>query len=217
MGTADAQTFYAGRRPNYIRIYNKIQELYKQWLKLKQSCERFNKEMQKFEMSDEQRYYGMRFCPKFEEFCLGEGFEYVQGLTLTRIERQISGPQFPKDLQLFGDLRRAHLFNPYGSMTIMPSGKIRSFENPPKGVSIRDWLAAYGLCALRDACGDAQKAFSFVQKHGNGNGKRVLEALLEIMPSERPPIKEAEILESYVRSIERQQVGLSASQAILTP
>ena len=86
MGTADAQTFYAGRRPNFIRIYNKIQELYRQWLKLKQRCERFNKEMRKLEMSEEQRYYGMRFCPTFEEFSLGEGFEYVQGLTLTRIE-----------------------------------------------------------------------------------------------------------------------------------
>ena len=42
MRTADAQTFYAGRRPNFIRIYNKIQELYKQWLALKQACERFN-------------------------------------------------------------------------------------------------------------------------------------------------------------------------------
>ncbi|MBS1800475.1 MAG: hypothetical protein JSS95_11695 [Acidobacteria bacterium] len=217
MGTADAQTFYAGRRPNFVRIYNKIKELYKQWLKLKQSCERFNKQMQRLEMSEEQRYYGSRYYPTFEEFLKNEGIEHGQGLTLTRIERQISGSRFPKELRLFGDLRRAHLFNPYASMTIMPSTKIRSFESPPKGVSIRDWLAAYGLNALWNACGDAQQAFSFVQKHGNGNGKRVLDSLLKILPSERPPITAAEILDSYVRSIERQQVGLSASQDILTP
>ena len=35
MGTADAQSFYAGRRPNFMRIYNKIKEWFGQWLKLK--------------------------------------------------------------------------------------------------------------------------------------------------------------------------------------
>ena len=56
------------------------------------------------------------------------------------------------------------------------------------------------------------KGFLGRSKDGNGNGKRVLDALLEIMPSERPPIREAEIFESYARSIERQQVGLLASR-----
>jgi hypothetical protein len=208
MGTADAQTFYAGRRPNFVRIYNKIKELYKQWLKRKQNCERFNKQLPKFEMSDEQRYYGARYCPTFKEFCLGEGFEDVEGLTITRIERQINGALFPEELRLFGDLRHAHLFEPFASMTIMPAGAISLFDHPPKGVSIRDWLAALGLEALRQSCGDAQQAISFVQKYGKGNGKRVLEALMEITPQQRPPITKAEIVESYVRSIKRQQAGL---------
>ena len=148
MGTADAQTIYAGRRPNFVRIYNKIKEWFGQWLKLKQRCERFNRGMKGFSMSAEQRHFGVRFCPTFEEFCIAEGFAYQEGATLTRIERQISGQRFPEELRVFGDLRRAHLYNPFTSLRIVPSEAIRCFTEPPKGVSIRDWLAVSGLNTL---------------------------------------------------------------------
>ena len=211
MGTADSQTFNAGRRPNFIRIYNKVKELYGQWLKLSNRCRRFNKGMAEFEMSFEERYYGVRVCPTFEEFCLKEGFEYLEGMTITRIERQIGGGKFPIELQSFDDLRRVNRFDPFSSMKILRSTAIRSFDEPPKGVSVRDWLAALGLDRLQRDFGNAHQAFSFVQRHGNGNGKRVLESLMEIMPAERPPITEAEILDSFVRSTERQLVGLEGS------
>jgi len=217
MGTADSQTFNAGRRPNFIRIYNKIKELYGQWLKLKQRCERFNKQMKSFDMSAEQLYYGARFCPTFEGFCLAEGFECFEGLTVTRIERQIGAAQFPEELRLFGDLRNAHLFNPFTAVKILPSGVIRSFEQPPPGVSIRDWLAAMGLDRLRQEFGNSHQACSYVQKYGNGNGKRVLESLFSIMPPERPPITETEIFEAYARSTERQVTGAKAINVYLPP
>ncbi len=112
MGTAEAQSLYAGRRPDFIRIYNKIKEWFAQWLKLKRNCERFNKGMARFPISPEQRHFGARFYPTFEKFCRDEGYIYEEGATLTRIERQISGGRLPKELQVFGDLRKATCITP---------------------------------------------------------------------------------------------------------
>ncbi len=216
MGTADAQTLYAGRRPNLIRIYNKIRELYAQWLKKKRDCERFNRKMRLFELSAEQRYYGMRVCPTFEEFCLGEGYSSIQD-TVTRVERQMQGANFPDELQLFGDLNRVHLFNPFESMQIVPTGTISSFDSPPSDVSVRDWLAVMGFDALKKNLGSAQQAYSFVQKHGKGNGKRILDSLSGILPAERPPMTLDEVRASFVRTVEIQQGQRPGIGHILTP
>jgi hypothetical protein len=182
-------------------------------MKLKQRCDRFNKGMNNLDMSAEQRLYGSRFCGTFEEFCLTEGYVYEEGATLTRIERQIGGDRFPDELRIFGDLRKAHLYNPFTSLRIIPSGPISCFTQPPIGVSIRDWLAVSGLKTLIHDLGGVQQACSFVHKFGNGNGRRVLDSLFDLMPSERLPITEAEVFESYARSTEL-QLGSSIKTAV---
>lgn len=168
-------------------------------------------------MSAEQRYFGARVCPTFEQFCLDEGYIYEAGATLTRIERQIGGGRFPEELQVFGDLRKAHLYNPFPALKMVPTGTIRGFTPPTQGVSIRDSLAAYGLSTLMHDYGGAQQAFSLVQRYGNGNGKRVFESLLSILPPERPPFTEVEIFEAYARSTERQVTGHKDKPCILAP
>jgi hypothetical protein len=81
---------------------------------------------------------------------------------------------------------------------------LASFENPTKDVSIRDWLATRGLQALQEDLGSLQQADAFVLKHGNGNGRRVLESLRANMPETCPAVTEAGVFEIYRQSTEKQ-------------
>jgi hypothetical protein len=217
MGTAQAQSLYAGRRPNCVRIYDKIAEWYRQWRKLLRQYERFNRGLRDFELSDEERYYAALHVPSFQEWCRREGFEHREGATLTRVERQIGGDRIPPQLQTVGDLKRAHEFNPFQTLQIVSGGPITSFDRPPDSASIRNWLAALGFQKLRDDFGNSQQAVSYVTKFGNGNGKRVLETLLPLLPEQRPAVTAAEILERYRHTTEKQILGSLTGEIYLGP
>jgi hypothetical protein len=204
MGTAVAQSLYAGRRPNCVRVYNKFAELKRQWLRLKRNCEKYNRGLSEFDLTDEQRQNAIRIPLMFDEFCLKEGCEYREGAILSRVERQIGGDRFPQELRTFGDLNRAHEFNPFQAVQIISAGPVTCFENPPKGVSVRDWLAVRGLQALQDDLGGVQQTEAFVMKHGNGNGRRVLDSLREIMPRVYPAVTQESVFEIYRQSTEKQ-------------
>jgi hypothetical protein len=204
MGSAVSQSLYAGRRPNCVRIYNKFAELRRQWLKLQRACEQYNRGLQDFEITEDERQKATRIPPTFSEFCLKEGSTHKPGAILTRVERQMGGDRFPPNLRIFGDLRRAHEFDPFESLQIASSGPILSFENPPKDVSIRDWLAIRGLQAIQEDLGSMQQTDAFVLKHGNGNGRRVLESLRANMPRACPAITDAGLRTLYRQSTEQQ-------------
>jgi hypothetical protein len=197
MGNAVAQTLYAGKRPNLIRIYNKLAEWLTQLKKRERNCKRFNAGMAGMEMSLDQMHYGARIPPTFMEFCMAEGYEYREGNILTRIERQIGGSRFPKELTTFNDLRFAHELNPFSDLRLVSSEPIRQLESPPDGVSMRNWLAALGLELLREQAGSVQIADSIVRKHGKGNGGRVLESLADCLPKRREPLTMEEVQESF--------------------
>lgn len=65
---------------------------------------------------------------------------------------------------------------------------------------MRNWLAAIGLNALVAQFGSLQLAHAFVLRHGNGNGRRILDTLAECAPRNRQPLTLEGILESYRRS-----------------
>lgn len=217
MGSAVSQSLYAGRRPNCVRIYNKFAELRRQWLKLKQAADKYNRGLQDFDITEEQRRNAIRVPPPFEEFCLREGSEYTPGALLTRVERQIGGDRFPKELRTFGDLSRAHEFNPFEALQIVSIEPVLNFEHLPTGVSIRDWLAVRGLQGIQADLGSMQQADAFVLKNGNGNGRRVLESLREIMPPACPAISEAALFELYRKSTEKQILENQAIQIYSDP
>jgi hypothetical protein len=199
MGTGDAQTLYAGKRPNLIRVYNKLAEWFRQYTKLERGSKRFNAGIGSFEMSDEQRFYGSRYIPTFEGFCRGEGHEYKPHGILTRIERQIGGGRFPSELSTFGDLRYAHELAPFRDIRLEGSEPIRQFD-PQRGVSLRNHLAAIGYQQVQKELGSIQQAHSFVFKHANGNGKRLLECFEACSPKEREPITMEDVQQSYRKS-----------------
>jgi hypothetical protein len=204
MNSAQAQSLYAGRKPNCIRIYNKIAELQRQWRKIVNNYHRFNRGMAEFDMTDEQRYYGQRIPPTFEQFCRIEGFEYSEGLILTRIERQIGGDRFPPELSTIGDLRRVPDFNPFSGLRLISTNGVSELP-PPTEVGIRDWLAAKGLQELKKEMGGAQPAFAFVRKHGRGNGSRILDSLVPHLPKAERYLTSESLFQTY-RDTTRKQV-----------
>ena len=201
MGTAIAQTIYAGKKPDFMRIYDKLAEWRRQLRKQEISRNRFNRRMEGMELSDEQKYYGHRIAPTFKEFCGAHGYQYQEGNVLTRIERQIGGNRVPPELATMNDLRFAHdLEDPFRGFRIVGTEPIANLNAVPEGVPIRDWLAAFGLNGLTQHFGSVQLAHSFVRRHSNGNGKRILETLEECLAPTRQPLTIEEIKESYRRS-----------------
>jgi hypothetical protein len=201
MGTASAQTIYAGKRPHLIRIYDKPAELRKQLRKKELDCNRFNRLMEGMDLSDEQKYYGSRYVPTFEEFCRTHGFQYREGEVVTRVERQIGGDRIPPELATMNGLRFAHeLDEPFVGLRIVSAEPILNLNSVPDDVPVRDFLAALGLNALSAHFGSAQLAQSFVRRNANGNGKRILESLEGCLGPSRHPLTVEEINESFRRS-----------------
>ncbi len=134
MGTAVAQTIYAGRKPDFMRIYVKVAEWRKQQRKLEIECNRFNRRMEGMELSDEQKFYGRRVSPTFKGFCEAHGYQYQEGKVLTRIERQIGGNRIPPQLATMNDLRSAHeLGHPFKGFRIVGIEPILNINSVPPG------------------------------------------------------------------------------------
>ena len=217
MGSAVAQTLYAGKRPCLIRIYNKLAEWQMQLRKVEIQNRRFNNRMVGLEMSEEQRYYGRLIAPTFAEYCAARGYQLHDGSVLTRIERQIGGNRIPPELATLGDLRYAHEFRAFSGVQIVGSEPVQNFDSPPAKVPVRNWLASIGYETLKEQLGSEQLARSVVLKHGSGNGKRILDSLAEAAPTKRQPLTMEEIQESFRRSTLLQTSHSSESGVHLSP
>jgi hypothetical protein len=216
MGSAVAQTMYAGKRPNLFRIYDKLAEWRIGWRKILRDYSRFNELLDGLEMSDDQRYYGQRCPPTFQEHCKQFGYHFQPSNTLTRVERQIGG-KMPPEYATLADLRYAHELDPFTALQIIPGMCPRVVEPPREGASVYNWLAAAGFEWLKEQMGSAQMARQFVLKHGNNNGKRVLESLTKSAPQDRPTPSRDLLVESY-RTSTRAQTSPEAKEPVyLTP
>lgn len=213
INSAASESLYAGRRPNCIRVYNKIAELWMQWHKMKRVYARFNRRMDeelklgdetttRFRFTNEQRFYGVRVAPTFEEFCQWEG--YGADDVITRVERQIGGDRFPEAIQKLDHLKRLPDFNPFSAMTVPDSAASPRKMPSPETISVRDYLAVMGLDALIKEHGSAQSAYAFVKRYGRGNGRRILDALAQHLPQAIPGITNEELFEVYRSSVSKQ-------------
>lgn len=207
MGTAEAQSLYVGKRPNLVRIYDKIAEWRMQLSKLERDAKRFNARLKEMALTPDERYYGARTPPNFEDYCKARGYAYREDKILTRIERQIGSNQIPSELRTIADLKHAHEFKPFKDLRILPTGPLKQIGCPPRGVPVRNWLAYIGFCSLEKFYGSTQLARSVVLQHGQGNGKRILESIEEAAPQLTPPVTMEQIQESYRRSTLIQNSG----------
>lgn len=217
MAKATVETVYAGKRPNLIRIYDKIGEWNVQVKKLQRAVKRFNAQMDKMGLSDEEKYYGARVAPTLKQFCGTHGHRFTEGDVLTRIERQAGGNRIPDVLRTFGDLYSASEFHPFDALRLTAASTIVSLDTPPDGAPVRDWLAAIGRRTLIEHMGSAQAAHSIIFKYANGNGRRVMESLDRCAPSERSAVTIDEIHDSFRKSTLRQTSQSPKSDLYLTP
>ena len=205
MNSARVETIYAGKRPVLIRIYNKFGEQYVKYRRFHSDCERFNRRMEGMELTPEQRHFGARVPPTWEEFCAREGYEYTEGGILTRIESQIGGSRrLPFGLKTLRDLRNAHELQPFKAMRIISPKPVLNVDAPPEGVSVRNWLASLGFQLVQQSHGSFQAARSIVIKFGQGNGTRVLESLSESSGPSRPPVDMEEVQRVFRESTLKQ-------------
>lgn len=203
MGNAEAQTFYAGRDDNVIRVYNKTAELRRQWLRLRRKRERFNNGLRHFDLTDDQREFAPVNVPTFEEFCLFQNFSSAEDTTVTRVERQITGTM-PDELRSVDDLRRLPEFRPFKHFAISNSKRSRLPALSHWDGSVRDYLAVRGLQQLIRDYGSLQHATSIINRHGRGNGKRIMESLTPFLPSSGFSLTVHELNDIYKRSVMRQ-------------
>ena len=211
-----AETIYAGKRPNPVRIYNKIAELKMQHRRKEIRCERFNRRMEKMDLNLEQKYYGARYVPPFETFCREEGFDYRPEMIVTRIESQ-RGSRLPKKMRTFSDLLFADEYEPFRGLKLTGAQAVVNLDAPPEGVPVRNWLAALGLRTLSEAHGSLQTARSIVFKHANGNGKRIFDTLEECTLGIRPPVTIDQIHDYFRQSTLRQLSHVSQKASYLDP
>ena len=217
MGSAMAQTIYAGKRPHMIRIYDKLAEWRIQLRKIERDYGRFNDRMKDLALSEEATYYGQRMAPTFRDYCRRFGYDFRPGKILTRVERQIGGSRIPLEFSTVAHLRYAHELNPFTALKIFPSKRTLVLEAPPSDVPIRNWLAAIGLETVKEHLGSAQLARQLVLKHGNNNGKRILESLDRCAPDTRDPATHEQIQESYRISTLAQTSRPAGERVYLTP
>jgi hypothetical protein len=158
IGKQKVETLYFGKRPNCFRIYDKIAEFEHQYAQL------------------------TRRAPDAAEL---PGFEEVyaaprNGLTLTRVERQMGGSRVPTEINTFGKLKRSAEFNPFDKLDFLASGES---EPSIERYDLNAFLFGKGLRQLIEAEG-MHRARAFVNAHSGGHASRIFQTYREFLPAE---------------------------------
>ena len=157
IGNAGVETISAGRRPNIIRIYDKVAESRMQFRRMQRKSS-IDAEPLQFE----------------DEF----GFD--ENATRTRVERQFGGGRIPAVVSTFGKLPHLPDFNPFDVLEItgdtgtqLPT--VRECESVPEylaGVELNRRVVEAGLQTTR----------RWLNKESNGNGARLLKRFHRFLP-----------------------------------
>lgn len=180
MGTAEIETIYLGKRPNCLRIYNKIAEYRQQYRKL-------------------ERELRPQACPlPFERL-----YRLPETAILTRVERQIAAGRVPPDLATVARLRENAVHsNPFDRLRLIPgSGRLPR----PDEVGLSAWLQGMQLRSLADELG-MQRLRGFVNRHSKGNAARLLTQFSDFLPGGDggESLSEEDLYRRYSESTERQ-------------
>jgi hypothetical protein len=176
MGKLGVESFYLGKRPNLVRVYNKIAELEAQYAVLKR---RMNGD-----------------SPPFEQI-----YRYPRtGLILTRVERQMGGGRIPERIGTVGKLRGLSEFDPFDRLEIVagsdvpPSAEEGSFSTYLKGLGLRQLVLEHGL----------QNARRLANRLSSGNASKLFKEYADYLPSSGFQITGYDIFEKYRESVSKQ-------------
>lgn len=182
MGHVELQTLYFGRRPNCLRVYNKVAEWRKQYAARRRAAERDNTTIASFE----------------ETYCWPES-----GRSLTRVERQIAGGRVPAAIGRLGAAPRGlPAFQPFEAVDLLACSGEASAPPPEGGEGIEQWLAGMQIRALVTDWG-IQRTRAFLNRHGHRNGGRILDKYASFLPA-GGGISTTRLQEIYQSSVERQ-------------
>ena len=131
IGKAGIQTISAGKRPNIVRIYDKVAEYREQLRKMKRKQSRDS-----------------------DELTLKTEFGISEEATVTRVERQFGGQRIPRVVDSFGRLTRLPEFNPFSNVEIKNGTGAMVPTIPECGLDM--WLTGQQLRQLQAEMGEQQ-------------------------------------------------------------
>ena len=146
IGKAGIQTISAGRRPNIVRIYDKIAEYKEQFNKLNRKPR-----------------------PGSEGLTLKSEFGVSDSATITRIERQFGGGRLPDGIGCFGKLPLLPDYDPFTNIEIINGGA--AYVPTVKECGFDTWLTGTHLRQLQDEMG-LQQFRRWLNVNAQGNGAR---------------------------------------------
>lgn len=180
IGKAEIETLYFGKRPNVIRIYDKMAEYRAQYRLL---VRKLGKDVEP---------------PPFRSV-----FPVQNGNTiLTRVERQIGG-RIPEPVGTLEHVMRSGFeFIPFSNLKIIDHSPV-----PDLDASLSFETRCTGLYLRTLAQGDGMQAVNaFISKHSRGNGAWVRKKYAQFLATESNPgaLTEAELQRRFQESIARQ-------------
>jgi hypothetical protein len=189
MDRRSVQTLYFGKRPNCIRIYDKVSEYQNQF---HQMCRRASDAAE---------------LPTFEEV-----FKLPETSVLTRVERQIGGCRLPRPIDTIKKMRYLPDFNPFDRLELL-NGKARSKQttgtplkaalstHPDRDSDER--MKGFVINLLFKELG-AQEARAFLNQQSKGNAARYIRTYRAFLPSDDAGLDDYELLRRYQESVSRQ-------------
>ncbi len=179
MGNREIQTLYFGKRPNIIRIYNKIEEYRMQYRQIVRALE-------------------PELPPPTFESCFGVP-EF--GQILTRVERQVAGSRIPAEIATVRDLQNCDTFNPFANVQFISGGQP---EPNPSDYTFMEYLAGMQLRHLAETQG-MQATMAYITRRSKRNKKWALNKFADFLPepSERDLTGER-LFELFQRSVAKQ-------------
>jgi len=180
IGKAGIETISAGRKPNVVRLYDKVAESKMQFRKMVRRCSK------DAEPLDFEKQFG------FQKDCV-----------LTRVERQYGGGRIPDPLSTFGKLGNAAQFNPFDILSMTEN----SHANLPtvrecNGVS--EFLEGMGLHEILLEMG-FQQGKKWLNVESKGNAARILKRLNRFIPgTSSDSVSIERIVEIYQASVTQQ-------------
>lgn len=154
---AGIETIRAGRRPNVIRVYDKVTESKAQFRKIKR-----------------------KLSKDADELDFEKEFGFAEDAVVTRVERQCGGGRIPPEIERFGQLSRAADLNPFSALEI--TGNDRStLPDVTECDSLNEWLSGMQVNRMIQEMG-MQSFRRWLNRHSNGNGVRLLKRLHAFLP-----------------------------------
>jgi hypothetical protein len=179
IGKQGIQTITAGKRPNIVRIYDKVAEYEYQLKKLKRK----------------QSYDA-------DELTLKSEFGISESATITRVERQFGGGRIPVEIDRFGKLINLPDFDPFSNLEV-ENGSGATMPTL-KECGLDRWLTGTRLRQMKEDMG-VQQFRRWMSANSGGNGARYLKRYSDFLQldADRKLTRES-LYETYRASVEMQ-------------